>query len=165
MNTKNENWFFNLAAAMLLLTALAKLFSAGGNARVLHAQDQLLHLGYRPLMISAALLEVAVAVFLLKGRSDLRRYLVLLWLSANFISYHLGIYLLGLHTCPCLGQLADRLPLPRGLADIFLQVLVLYWFAASVNSLWRMWGSEQWARLALAPRSVFRRPAANPHRY
>ncbi len=106
---------------MLLLTAAAKLFSAGANTRILEAQDTLSHLSYRPLMIIVAALEIAVAVFLLKSQSSLRRSLVLFSLSANFIAYRVGNYLLGIHTCPCLGNLADRLPLPRGLAgDMYM---------------------------------------------
>jgi hypothetical protein len=115
--SRSNEWVFNLSAAMLVLTALAKLYSAAGSARILKAQDPLLHLGYRPVMILAALLEIAAAAFLFRSRSELARSLVLLWLTANFIFYHLGDYALGIHFCPCLGQLADRLPLPRGMAD------------------------------------------------
>lgn len=105
MNVKDQNLFYKSAAALLLVTALAKLYSAGGSARLLQAQDQLLHLGYRPVMILAALIEVAVAAFLLRNRSGLRRSLLLLWLSSNFIAYRLGNYLLGIHSCSCLGAL------------------------------------------------------------
>jgi hypothetical protein len=163
MNSGEENWFYKSAAALLLLTALAKLYSSGGGARVLQVQDQLLHLGYRPVMILVALVEIAVALFLLKSRGDLTRSLVLLWLSSNFIAYRLGSYLLGVHTCPCLGQLADRLPLPRGFADILLQLLVLYWFVGSLSTFWRLWGSEQWRRLALSIRGRLQKSTAAAH--
>jgi len=147
MNPKSDKWFFNFSGATLLLTSLAKLYSAAGHAKVLAVQDQLLHLGYRPLMILTATVEVAVAVFLFKGRSDVRRCLVLLWLSGNFLFYHLGNYLLGVQLCPCLGQLTERLPLPKGLAELVFQFLALYWFLTSLNMLWREWGSAQWALL------------------
>ena len=147
MKLEDENWFFKSAAALLVVTAAAKLYSAGGGARILRIRDALLHIGYRPLMLLAALLEIAIAVFLLRSRSELKRSLVLLWLSTNFLLYHLGSYLIGVHLCPCLGQLADRLPLPRGLADIALQVLLLYWLAVSVQSVWRLWGRERWMTL------------------
>jgi len=88
MNPKNDKWFFNFSGATLLLTSLAKLYSSAGHAKVLAVQDQLLHLGYRPLMVLTAGLEVAVAVFVFKSRSDVRRCLVLLWLSGNFMFYH-----------------------------------------------------------------------------
>jgi len=160
MNSNEENFFYKSATILLFLTALAKLYSAGGNARLLHIQDQLLHLGYRPVMILVALIEITVAAFLLMSRSDLKRSLALLWLSSNFLAYRLGNYFLGIHTCPCLGRLADRLPLPHGSAHIILLVLVLWWFAGSLGSFWRLWASERWGRLALAIRSGLRKPTA-----
>jgi hypothetical protein len=63
MNSKEANWFYKSAAALLLLTALAKLYSAGGSARVLQVQDKLFHLGYQPVVIFAALIEATVGVF------------------------------------------------------------------------------------------------------
>lgn len=98
MSSSDRNWFDESAAVMLLMTALAKLYSSGGNSRVLQIQDKLLHVGYRPLLIAAALIEVTVALFLLGNRSELRRSLLLLWLSANFLCYHLGNFILGYHT-------------------------------------------------------------------
>lgn len=160
MNVKDQNLFYKSAAALLLVTALAKLYSAGGSARLLQAQDQLLHLGYRPVMILAALIEVAVAAFLLRNRSGLRRSLLLLWLSSNFIAYRLGNYLLGIHSCSCLGRLADRLPLPRGLADAVLQVLLLWWFVGSLSSFWRLWASERWKCLILGLTGALRKSIA-----
>jgi len=163
VNPKDEDWLYKSAAVLLLLTAAAKLYSSCGSVRILQVQDQLLHLGYRRVMILAALVEIVVAVFLLKSRINLRRSLALLWLSANFLAYHLGNYLLGIHYCPCLGSLADRLPLPRGLPNVFLLVFAGFWFLASLESLWRLLGAEQWARLALAIRGAFRKSAAAAH--
>jgi len=162
-NARNDDWLHKSAAVLLLLTAVAKLYSASGSAKILEVQDRLLHLGYRPLMILAALLEIVVALFLLKSRSHLGRSLVLLWLSANFLAYHLANYLLGIHYCPCLGSLTDRLPLPRGLPDTLLIALVFWWFAGSVRSIWRLCASERWTRLTLAMRSALRKPSAAAH--
>ncbi len=163
MNSKNENWFFYSAVAMLFLTAAAKLYSAGADTKILATVDQLSRLGCRPLMISVALVEIAVAVFLLKSQSSVRRSLVLLWLSGNFTAYRLGNYLLGIHNCPCLGNLADRLPLRRGLADTILQAILLYWLLGSLTLFWQDWGAEHWARLALGYRGLFRRSSAPAH--
>ncbi len=163
MNSKTENWFYNSAAALLLLTAGAKLFSAGANTRILTAMDQLSHLDYRALIIAVACLEVAAAVFLLKSQSTLKRSLVLLWLTANFVTYHVGNYLLGIQTCPCLGTLADRLPLRRGLADTLLQGMLLYWLLGSLTFFWNEWGAEHWARLSLRWRNRFRKYLVPAH--
>lgn len=165
MEGKDATWFFRAAGMLLVLTATAKLYSAGGAARILGTQDQLFHIGFRSLLFLAAFVEIGVATFLLRSRRDLKRSLVLLWLSVNFICYHVANYLLGIHYCPCLGTLEDRSPLPRGLASIILQVLALYWVIGGLSSLWRLWGSERWARLAVAPRGLFRKPPATAHPY
>ncbi len=75
MNPKSDKWFFNFSGTTLLLTSLAKLYSSAGHGKVLAVQDQLLHLGYRPLMILTATVEVTVAIFLVKSLSDVRRCL------------------------------------------------------------------------------------------
>jgi hypothetical protein len=93
---------------MLLVTAVAKLFASGGHSRVFQVHDELLQIGYRPLLIAVGLVEIGAAYFLFKSRSELRRSLILLWLSTNFLCYHLGNYLLGFHRCPCLGGLAEE---------------------------------------------------------
>jgi hypothetical protein len=87
MNPKANSNFYRWTAAALVLTAIAKLYSAGGSARILHVRDPLLHLGYRPVMILAALLEIAVAVFLFRGRSELRRSVALLWLTCSRVRH------------------------------------------------------------------------------
>jgi hypothetical protein len=149
MNSKQINWYFSFSAGLLLLTGFAKLYASTGAATVYLIQDQLLHLGYRRLMLFASLLEMAVALFLVTSRSDLKRCLVLLWLSSNFLLYRLGNYLLRVHLCPCLGHLSDRLPLPKGLADVLVQVLALFWFLSSLNLLWSVWGGGKWQDLRL----------------
>jgi hypothetical protein len=162
MNSEHKTLFFRITAGLLVVTSVAKLFAATGSAKVLEVYDQLLRVGYRPLMISVGLLEIAVALFLFKSRSDMKRCLVLLWLSANFLLYHFGNYILGVHLCPCLGHLTDRLPLPKGLAEVVFQFLALYWFLTSLNMLWRDWGSVQWARLLHVSNRIFRRTSARP---
>lgn len=162
MNSKREKQFFYFSAAVLFLTALAKLYSSGGDSQILGLHDQLLHLGYRPLMRLAAMTEIAVAVVLLWSRSGLKRSLALLWLSGNFIVYRLGNVLMGFHTCPCLGTLTDRLTLPRGLADIVLLMLILYWLLGSLSIFWGVWGAERWAWLISGLGGGSRQAVTNP---
>ena len=150
--------FFSISAAVLFVTALAKLYSSGGSAKILALQDQLLHIGYRPLMVFAALFELGVGAVLLWSGNDLKRSLALLWLSSNFMAYRFGNYLLGVHICPCLGNLADRLSLPKGLADTALVMLLLYWFMCSLSILWRIWGVQHWTRLMAGLDSLLAKP-------
>ncbi len=148
MDVKHDTSFFRMAAVVLLCTALAKLYSATGHAKLLAERDHLLHMDYRFLMIGVSVVEILLALLLLRNRSNVKRSLALLWLSSNFLVYHLGNYLFGFSYCPCLGRLSDALPLPRGFGESMLRVLVLYWFAMSSGIFWREWGTGQWARLA-----------------
>jgi hypothetical protein len=139
----NAKHFLKISAVVLLATAAAKIFSVFGEARLLAMQDALLNIGYRPLMVVAALLEVAVASYLLGSRNDLRRAIALVWLSGNFMAYHIGSYLTGVQLCPCLGRLGDKLPVPRGFSESLLQTLVLFWFAGGLYIIWREMGARQ----------------------
>ncbi len=49
MQTRLFRAFICSTAALLLLTAAAKLYSATGSVRILTANDPLLHLSYRPI--------------------------------------------------------------------------------------------------------------------
>lgn len=140
---KLENLFFYSSAVVLSLTALAKLYSATGDAKILMVEDQLLHLGYRPLMIFAALVEAAVAAYLFGSNLSLIRAVALLWLSANFMAYHFGNYVLGFKNCPCLGSLSAKLSLPSGVAENLLRAFILYWFVGSFYLVWRAWAEAQ----------------------
>ena len=57
-----ERLFWWSSGVLLLLTAGAKMYSAVGVTRILAAQDQLLHVNTRLLMIGVAVLEIDVAL-------------------------------------------------------------------------------------------------------
>ena len=159
MSSANENWFYRwprAAGAHRRRQAVQHRGQRQDSAGAGPASSHWLPPGDDP----GRLARGCSRHFLIQSRSELPRSLVLLWLSANFLFYHLGNYALGVHLCPCLGQLADRLPLPKGLADIALQVLLLYWMAGSVQSLWRVWGSKHWALIIRACRRTLRKPSA-----
>jgi hypothetical protein len=143
MQKKRESLFFYSAAIILVLTALAKFYSVTGDAKVLAVSDQLLHVGYRPLMAGAAVVESLIAAYLIISKQGLARSGVLLWLSANFMAYHFGNHLLGLKVCPCLGRLSAKLPLGPGMAENLLLGCILYWFLGSFYILWRAWAANQ----------------------
>ena len=140
MQFRNENAFFSSSAGILLLTAAAKVYSAAGDAKILSATDELLNLRYWFLMVALGVLEVLVATYLIVSHHPLRRSVLLLWLTANFMTYHFGNHLFGLKTCPCLGTLGGRLPYPYvGSRKNFLEGCILFWFIGSFYILWRAW--------------------------
>jgi hypothetical protein len=126
--------FFRSAALLLLVTAAAKAYSAlTGTAKILAMQDAFLHINNWLLMCSVAMLEAGLALYLWRGRSDGLRAAALLWLSSDFMLYRFVNYLLDVKYCPCLGTLAQKLPLKPDQVDLLLTALVLYWFIGSLH--------------------------------
>ena len=143
-----ERLFWWSSGVLLLLTAAAKLYSSTGSTRILAAQDQLLHVNTRLLMIGVAVLEIEVALYLLMGSNVLLRAVTLFGLSSNFMVYRLGNAWLGIKYCPCLGTVGQRLPLTQAHLNLVLTGLVLYWFVGSSYILWRAWAAHQDAEVA-----------------
>lgn len=161
MQTRLFRLFIYSTAALLLLTAAAKLYSATGSVRILTATDPLLHLSYRPIMVAVGLLEAGIAGYLLKGHNVLAQTWLIFWLSSNFILYRFGNAFLHVKLCPCLGTLADTLPVTKGQVDGFLMATVLYLFFGSSYFLLCEWNTrlaelEMAAPLAPAGRSAGR---------
>jgi len=71
-------------AMLLLLTAAAKFFSSFGSARILTARDPMFLLKYWQIMILVGLLELAVAIYLFRGRDSILKLFAILWLGSNF---------------------------------------------------------------------------------
>lgn len=126
-------FFLYSSALVLIVTGLAKFFSASGDVKLLHTPDPLLHFNYGILVPAVAAYELAVAAVLLLSRCEKLKFLSLLWLSLNFMLYRLGYWFVGLplEHCKCLGNLTDTLGLNPKLVQAALQVLVLYLFAGS----------------------------------
>lgn len=128
------------AALVLVLTALAKLWSATGEARILGLRDPLLPLTNRELLLGAGLVELAVAGYLIWGRSALAKHLWVLWLSGNFVLYRLGLWWVAPgRPCRCLGTLTERLPWPPAVVDGVLKGVIGCLLVGSVWGLTRCW--------------------------
>ncbi len=150
-----QNRFFKLfiysTAALLLLTAAAKLYSATGTVRILTATDPLLHLRYRAIMVMIGLLEAVIALYLLWGRNLLPKAWLVFWLSSNFMLYRFGNGFLHVRLCPCLGTLSNTLPFSKGQVDGFLMLSVLYFFSGSSYILLSAWSQRLAANETVSP--------------
>src|SRR5881396_2794148 len=132
--TSLTNYFFVSVAALLVLTGVAKLYSATGTAKILSLADPILLMNNRVLMVALGLLETGLAIYSLARRgptTEVTRAMTVLWLSSNFIAYRTAVSLAGIKVCPCLGTLASKLPLSREFVDDLLSGIVLYWFLGS----------------------------------
>jgi hypothetical protein len=127
-----EKFFVHSVAAILLLTALAKVFSAGGSARILSLNDPLLMIPTRSVLLLAAVVELGVAAFLLRAGRTEGNCLLVLWLGTVFIAYRLFLaWLAPGQPCPCLGTVADNLPLRPQTVDLLLRLAIAYLFLGS----------------------------------
>ncbi|HEX5222194.1 MAG TPA: hypothetical protein VFZ59_21750 [Verrucomicrobiae bacterium] len=118
---------------------MAKLFSAFGTARILTARDPMFLLKYWQIMIIVGVLELALALYLFRGRDFIFKLFGILWLSSNFIFYRMANDLMGITVCPCLGTTLDALRLSSRQSDMLLGGFVLYLFLGSAFLLCVAW--------------------------
>jgi hypothetical protein len=126
-------FFLGSVAAVLFITASAKLVSAFGSAKILYLPDPLLSVPYKQLLLWAAALEFAILGVLLSGAGERAKLCLVGWAAGIFVLYRVASWLLGNGTpCPCLGTLSDLLRISNGLADAVLFLFVAYMATGSV---------------------------------
>ena len=135
-----RDWFVRIAMGALIATALLKLISVGSEARVLGASDPLFDfLSTRQVLLLAAMFELAVASAIFMNRNLLTRCGLLLWISAVFVAYRIGLAAVGFDGhCPCLGALNYGLPISPDVMDRLALGLLVFMVA---GSLWCAWSA------------------------
>jgi hypothetical protein len=115
------------ATWILIVTSLAKVYSAGGTARVLDLTDALLPITNRQTLWLVGLIEMVIVLALLLGRNVTLKLTCIAWLGCNFALYRLGVMFLTVsRPCPCLGSITEMLPLNPATIDLILQTVVMY---------------------------------------
>lgn len=134
-----ETWFLRSAAVLLILTALAKGFSALGSNTILEKPDPVFWvLKNRELLVLVGVVEMAVAGLLLSSMPVKVRRGGLLWLCANFLLYRAGLWMTGsAPSCKCMGDLAGQLDLSDAQASWIMLGILGYLFGGSLFFLWR----------------------------
>jgi hypothetical protein len=128
-----EALFRRSAIIVLFITAAAKLLSATGQAALLEFPDPLIGLTNRHVLLLVGSVELAVAAGLISALGPRNKYLLLAWLSANFLLYRVGFHSVSPgKPCPCLGTLTESLPLSQGTVDVLLWSAVIYLLLGSV---------------------------------
>jgi hypothetical protein len=110
MREKPIIWYLYATAGVLVVTALAKLWSVTGTAIALTKTDPITMLSYRELMLGVGVIELLTATYLLWGRSLIKRSAAALWIASNFMMYRFAAYHMNVSVCPCFGTLTDALP-------------------------------------------------------
>ncbi|MCL4180008.1 MAG: hypothetical protein KJ072_19955 [Verrucomicrobia bacterium] len=135
-----QHWFVRIAMGVLVITAILKLFSVASEARGLGISDPLFDfLTTRQVLLLAAMFELTVAAALFMNRNLLTRCGLLLWISAVFVAYRVGLAAVGFDGhCPCLGALNYGLPISPAVMDRLALGLLVFLVA---GSLWCGWSA------------------------
>jgi len=126
-------WF---SACILAASALFKLISAAGRARILSEPDPIFGMRNQQMFFWLGFLELAVAFVLVFSR-NLRLQLVLIAaLSTNFLFYRAGLWWLATpRPCPCLGNAAAWVHLAPKTLELVTKGAMVCLLAASYGPL------------------------------
>jgi hypothetical protein len=123
--------FVYSAAAILIVTGLAKIFSALPYSKLLMLQDPIFRIPFRALLLEVGFIEVFVALFCLSRRPSQASIVSIAFLAYNFVLYRIGLWWIDFGICPCMGSLTQALGIPPKIADITMTCLAAYLFIGS----------------------------------
>jgi hypothetical protein len=131
-----SKWFIFSAGAIFLVTGLAKIVSASGQARILRTDDPIFGIPFRGLMFLVGDLELVIsAICLFSKKWKLSLGLVFL-MAANFTAYRMGLWWIGWKSpCSCLGNITDALKMSPQMADLIMKYVLMYLLAGSITLL------------------------------
>ena len=140
-----ESVYIKSVSILLLLTGTAKLISASQKVSVLAMSDPLIgFLTVKQTSIIAGILEVSVAIYILMRQNSNRQLEIIAWLSLLFITYHIGLYLIGFHgMCSCLGNANAWLKLSDSSINLAVKCLLAYFSIGSLLMLGLKWPYPQ----------------------
>lgn len=149
-----SNKYILSAGICLVITGLAKIWSAFGSAGFLKVGDPILGVTYKTLMLSVGATELVIGlVCCFKPRRMLALGLVA-WISTNFFVYRLSLWWIGWHRpCNCLGNLTDALHIRPEVADNIMKVVLGYLLLGSYGTLFWEWRQRRRAALLLTAKS------------
>lgn len=131
-----HEYYCRLCSLCLMGTALFKLISALGHAKLLSVYDPIFLIPNRYVFAGVGLLESAVAIYLLGKAPTVKKLLVVLWLSSVFVLYRLSKFLLDIgEPCSCLGNAADWFPWLAPYINSILTSVLVFLFAGSFGFL------------------------------
>lgn len=141
-------WFNLSAAAVLILTGAAKVWSAFGRIKLLDIADPITGIAFGHLMLAVGVLELVIAGICLFGKSHKLSLGLIAWLATNFVVYRCGLWWVGWKKpCSCLGNLTDALHLSPQLANNIMKVILAYLLIGSYGLLFWQWWQGSQARL------------------
>jgi hypothetical protein len=134
--TKWQSLFIYSVGFILLLTGLAKIFSAFGNQEILNMIDPVFGFSFRKLVLFAALLELATSVSCFLSSNKSLCIGLIAWLGTALLLYRVGLLASGWQRpCPCVGNITDAIHLSASRADLLSKAFLIYFLIGSYSFL------------------------------
>lgn len=140
MRDKLISCYVNAAGAILFVTGLAKVLSAGGSARALNLPDPILLLSNRHVLLSVGILELVIAGIALFRRNRFLQVSLIAWLATNFLVYRFGLWWIGAkRPCGCLGTITDALNISPKTVESLMKLILVFLLVGSYAALMSLW--------------------------
>ena len=129
--------FFILSAGLvLLISSVAKLVSAAGNAPILIMPDPVFGISFRNVFFFVGTIEFAIALICICSNRLGLQSVLLVWLAASCAAYRISRQWIGYNRpCPCMGNITDALHLSPQTLDSIMKYILLYIFVGSFTIL------------------------------
>jgi len=137
---RQAGFFVKSAGLLLLITALAKLYTVFvGHTPILSSDDPIFAIPFRIELFVVAVLEITISgVCFFSKRIGLQLGLIA-WLATSFATYRLGLWLIGIQFCKCLGSIPDVIHLSAYTANIITVSILAYLLLVSYTGLIGKW--------------------------
>jgi len=150
MKIRMSRGFIVSAGALLLVTAVAKLVSASGHARVLQTADPIFAVPFRLVFEIVGALELLISLVCLFGSRVKLQASLVAWLATSFVCYRAALILAGSQPpCHCLGSLTGALPVSPEFVDTVMKWILAYLLIGSYVVLFGSWKHKEPNRLIL----------------
>lgn len=150
--------FIRSAVVVLVVTTLAKVFAATGDARILTHPDPIFGVvSNRQMVLLAAALE-ALAVGLILAHADtVRRAAFVAWISTVILACRAGLFWIGYEgSCRCLGNVTDMLGVSPADADMASKLILGYLLLGSYTVLAWAWIARRDLGRTVSPASAMK---------
>lgn len=150
MKFKFKSIFAYSASLLFGITAIAKIVSSYGSAKVLRIHDPVFGVSFHQMFLYAGFLELIVSAVCLFTTNVKLKNILIAWMATSIMIYRIGILCIGYHnpSCPCLGSLTDALHIAPQMADNVMEGVLAYLVIGSYSILFSLWFEKRQATLA-----------------
>lgn len=125
--------YFTTCVTILLATGGLKLLAIIMNGRQAALLDPLFLVDSNYVLTGVAIVEIVIALFVYKLRSDILKALLLLWLAGNFVLYRIGLNMISWdESCRCFGSVINLIPVRKQTLDWLSLALLACMVAGSL---------------------------------